>query len=111
MCFIITLPFFLHAADDHGRRWQEDVIIFCLPVHFIIYHDHLLTCGGNLIIDSLRMPAADHSSGHLFVDDGKAMTSCKTKRQFIMHRHNSPAHILGSQKLYATGGARKQGRN
>lgn len=41
----------------------------------------------------------------------KRWRAAKQKRQFIMHRHNSPAHILGSQKLYATGGARKQGRN
>lgn len=42
---------------------KKDVIIFCLSAHFNIYH--LLTCGGNLIIDSLRMPADDHSSRRL----------------------------------------------
>lgn len=62
MCFIILL-FFGTRLTIMAAVGKKDVIIFCLSAHFIIYH--LLTCGGNLIIDSLRMPADDHSSRRL----------------------------------------------
>lgn len=95
MCFIITLLFFCMQPTVMAAVGKKDVIIFCLPVHFIIHHDHLLTCGGNLIIDSLRMPADDHSSGHLFVDDGKAMTSCKTKKTIYHAQAQQPCTHIG----------------
>lgn len=103
MCFIIFL-FFLHAVDGHGRRARKtsSYFVFCL-MHFIIYH-------GNLIIDSLRMPAYDHSSGHLSLMMGMRWRAAKRKRQFIMHRHKSPAHILVGQKQYAAGGARNRSK-